>query len=135
MLQEEQIQKLTKLKALLDAGVLSEEEFTQEKARVMSDFEQTPSSPNQPKMVMEKEAKEKNSVLLPIQIGSLVITVVMFFLFATSMDPVAFGIIGFFTAIITIILSWIKQAQIPKTYAIISTVVAGLLGIIMLMTP
>ncbi len=135
MLQEEQIKKLTSLKELRDDGVLSEEEFAQEKAKVMSGFEQKAPYPEHSGARLENEAREKNNIFLPIQIGCLIITVVMCILFATSMDPVAFGIIGFITAIITIILSWIKQAQIPKTYAIISTVVAGLLGIIMLMTP
>lgn len=37
MLQEEQIRNLTQLKELFDAGILSEEEFAKEKAKVMSD--------------------------------------------------------------------------------------------------
>jgi len=135
MLQEEQIKKLTNLKELRDSGVLSEEEFAQEKAKVMSGFEQKPSFPNHSGVRLESDAKEKNTIILPIQIGCFIITIVMCILFAISMDPVAFGIIGFITAIITIILSWIKQARIPKAYAIISTVIAGLLGFIMLITP
>lgn len=53
MLQEEQIRKLTQLKELLDAGILTEDEFAKEKAKVLGKVEQVPSpaavNPPQPK--------------------------------------------------------------------------------------
>lgn len=48
MLQEEQIVKLTKLKELLDAGVLNEDEFAKEKTKVMSVFPREPQTQSQP---------------------------------------------------------------------------------------
>lgn len=45
MFQEEQINKLKKLKELLDAGILSEEEFSQEKAKVMAKPDIRPHQP------------------------------------------------------------------------------------------
>ena len=131
----EQIDKLTKLKELFENDIINEDEFAQEKAKVMSDFEPKNSPPSSGAIMENETGIQNNNLLLLLQIASLVITVVMCILFATSLDPVAFGIIGFITAIITIILSWIKQARIPKAYAIISTVVAGLLGLIMLIAP
>lgn len=43
MLQEEQIRKLTQLKELLDAGILTEDEFAKEKAKVLGKVEKAPS--------------------------------------------------------------------------------------------
>lgn len=58
MLQEEQISKLTKLKELLDAGVLSEEEFAQEKAKVMAKPDMRPHKPEPATTSVQKPAKE-----------------------------------------------------------------------------
>lgn len=61
MLQEDQILKLTKLKELLDAGVLSEEEFAKEKAKVMANPGQTPpsfSNPPEPSASAPKPGRE-----------------------------------------------------------------------------
>ena len=127
MLQEDQINKLTRLKELLNAGVLTEEEFTKEKAKIMSGAEQghTPHT----------DRPMKNKSLLSIQIICFIVTVVMFVLFYTSYDPVVFGIIGCIAAIATIILSWLKKAHIPKTYSIVSTIVCGFFALLMFFTP
>lgn len=58
MLQEEQISKLTKLKELLDSGVLSEEEFAQEKAKVMAKPDIRPHQPEPATTSVQKPARE-----------------------------------------------------------------------------
>ncbi len=58
MLQEEQIVKLTKLKELLDAGVLNEDEFAQEKAKVMAKPEIRPHQPESATTSAQKPARE-----------------------------------------------------------------------------
>ena len=59
MLQAEQIQKLTKLKELLDAGVLSEDEFTKAKAEIMSGAaQQPPLKPQQPQVSQQPQASQ-----------------------------------------------------------------------------
>ena len=58
MLQEEQISNLTKLKELLDAGILSEDEFAQEKAKVLSKPEIRPHQPEPATTSVQKPARE-----------------------------------------------------------------------------
>ena len=81
------------------------------------------------------KVKKARASILPLQILFFVATMVMFVLFYTCWPPEVFGIIGLVTAIITIILSWNKKAQLPTTYSSLSTTIAGLLGLIMLLTP
>ena len=74
MLQEDQISKLTKLKELLDAGVLTEEEFTQEKAKVMANarMEQSSSDILQQQKIQTREVRQAsipNSVIGPANVG------------------------------------------------------------------
>ena len=83
----------------------------------------------------EDERKEARKTIQPLQIIMFIVTIVMFVLFEASWDPVVFGIIGFAAAIVTIILSWNKKAKFSVSYSIIFTVLAGLLGLIMLLTP
>ena len=68
MLQEEQISKLTKLKELLDAGILNEEEFAKEKAKIMSNPERYPST--QPKQEFQR-TEEKNMSNTPISLDTV----------------------------------------------------------------
>lgn len=58
MLLDEQISKLTKLKELLDAGVLSEEEFAQEKAKVMAEPDIRHHQPEPAATAAPKSARE-----------------------------------------------------------------------------
>lgn len=58
MLLDEQISKLTKLKELLDAGVLSEEEFVQEKAKVMAEPDIRHHQPEPAATAAPKSARE-----------------------------------------------------------------------------
>lgn len=143
MLHEEQFSRLSKLKELLDAGILNEDEFAKEKEKVLKgnsesvnnqgfETQRQEESPTSSKI---DNIVPKDNSLLFVQILLLVATITMFVLFVTSYDPVVFGIIGFITAIGTIVLSWIKKVGLPKAYSIVSTVVAGLLGFIMLITP
>ena len=96
MLQEEQILKLTKLKELLDAGILSEEEFAKEKAKVIANTGQTPSSTNQPEppASVQKPGREipqavttntgigpanvglSSGIVLPLGIFAIVVTLI-----------------------------------------------------------
>ncbi len=88
------------------------------------------------RIAAEKErVKKARMAILPLQILFFVATIVMFVLFWALWSPWVFGPIGLGTAIITIILSWNKKAQLPTTYSSLSTTIAGLLGLIMLLTP
>lgn len=68
MLQQEQINKLTKLKELLDAGILSEDEFAEEKAKILSNSLQEPQP--QPQSAI-KESPQK-PVMMPRSTESVV---------------------------------------------------------------
>ncbi len=61
MLQDEQISKLTKLKELLDAGILNEEEFASEKSKILSQAQHSTSSQSR-KQVRETETFSKTSL-------------------------------------------------------------------------
>ena len=69
MLQEEQISKLTKLKELLDSGVLSEEEFTKEKAKIMSNPEHYPSTQLEQVFQGTEEKKMSNTPISSDTVG------------------------------------------------------------------
>ncbi|MBQ9173639.1 MAG: SHOCT domain-containing protein [Bacteroidales bacterium] len=133
MLQKDQINRLTRLKELLDAGVLSEEEFAKEKAIVMQgDANDSPSVQEKADGTVYTEESDggwRRYVLLAVHAVLLVMTVVLFFVslggLANNDDPAGLVFVSLITAIITITLSWIKDARIPKAYAIVSTCIAG----------
>ncbi|MBQ9173638.1 MAG: SHOCT domain-containing protein [Bacteroidales bacterium] len=69
MIQEEQINQLMELKKLLDAGVLSEDEFAKEKAEIMNPTKRQPSSDGRPSGPVG--GPKRNRLILPIALGAV----------------------------------------------------------------
>ena len=98
----------------------------------MSDFEQESSSAIKTQGNRENKTADKDSMIISLQALQIACFIVTVGMCISSLCEECGEIVGFMTAIITIVLSWIKQARLPKAYAIVSTVIAGLLGIILL---
>ena len=133
MLQKDQINRLTRLKELLDAGILNEEEFSKEKEIVMQgDVNDTSSVQEKADVTVDTEGSDggwSRYRYLAVHAVLLVVTVVLFYVSLGGLedndDPGGLVFVSLITAIITITLSWTKEGRIPKAYAIVSTCIAG----------
>lgn len=75
--------------------------------------------------------EKKHNGILRFHIICFITTIVMFVVALFSYETVIPYIIGFITAIITIALSWNKNMRHQKTYSIISTIIAGIIGLLL----
>ncbi|MBQ9173642.1 MAG: SHOCT domain-containing protein [Bacteroidales bacterium] len=140
MLQEEQITRLKELKQLLDSGVLSEEEFAAEKAKIMSQAEKAPAASD----AGGKDAVAgiidgvvsyfKGPKLRIVQIILLALTALSVCIYDDADDLYYYNKFFFYLpivlAVITIVLSWIGKGRIPKWLAIVSTVISVIVALV-----
>lgn len=115
MLQEKQISRLNELKQLLDSGVLSEEEFAAEKAKIMSEAEKAPS------LTLDGIISylQQHKALL-FQILFLLASIITL---CIDDDDIS-CLLSIAFAVVAIILSWVKNGRVSKKYSILSTIVA-----------